>query len=278
MFMQIQMHLRGKANREAREQAMLEILRQSQQDELARLAERRTGEAASLRKVAAMEVASLRHGHGLQLEKIQNAAELKIADLGRQMMAERHWFEVVTHRRHALLEELRNDQLKTMGESWLLEGWEALPFPAAGPRFSFSEDGPEQLPPLAHVTDTSTPAESCPDTTEQAPSLPVTTDPGASLVPDTKPPKPMLFISTVMTESHITDEGSSQSMWEAESHRSGQSGTTSTTSRLSLHLQRRGGIKADKVSRWSFLTGSKKEHMDEETLKAMLRRTVGDAF
>jgi hypothetical protein len=267
MFMQVQLHLRGKPNRETREKAMLESLTQSHKDELARLIGRQTGESADLREVATMEAKGLEHGHRAGFEQIKNMTDVKIADLDRAITAERHWFEAVTHRRHALLEELRKDLLETMGKSSLLEEWEALPFPVAAPILSISK-GRRDLP---------TPPAS-PETAEKIIAVTVSTDPVASAAPRAKPPKPSLFISTVMTEAHSAGVESSQSVWEAESHLSKQSGTTSTTSRHSPNPHRRAAM-MDRFSRWSFLGGGgKKAHLDEDTLKAMLRRTVGDAF
>jgi hypothetical protein len=243
MFMQVQLHLRGKPNRETREKTMVEGLTRSHKDELARLIGRQTGESIDLREVATMEAKGLEHGHRAQFEEIKNMTEVKIADLDRAIMAERHRFEAVTHRRHALLEEMRKDLLETMGESNLLEEWEALPFPEAAPTTNVSK-GRRDLP---------TPPAS-PDKAKKILATTVRTDLVSSAAPRAKPPKPSLFISTVMTE------------------------TTSTTPQLSLNPQRRAPI-VDKFCRWSFLGGlGKKEHLDEQTFKSMLRRTVGDAF
>jgi hypothetical protein len=281
MFMQIQMHLRGKPNREAREKAMLESLSQSHKDELAHLTGRQEGAAAALREAAAMEAKGLEHGHRAQAEKTKSITDFKFADLDREITAERHWFEAVTRRRYALLEELRQDQLSKMGESNLLEEWEALPFPVAGPTISVSRDGQDLVKNSSRVQVPSQLPTPPPSPAAQSLALSVNADQISQAAPASKPPKPTLFISTVMTGSHTTDEKSSQSVWGAQSHVSEHSGHSSTTSRLSLSLastQHR-PAKADKPSRWSFLgVGSKKHQMDEETLKAMLRETVGDAF
>jgi hypothetical protein len=275
VFMQVQIHLRGKPNREAREKAMLETLARSHGDELARLADRQTVEATNLRDAAAMEAKGLEHGHCAQVGKIKNTSQLKMVDLNRAMMAERHWFEAVTRRRHALLQDLRNDLLRTMGESTLLEEWDALPFPVTEQRLSAFVSGQNVLNHSTRTSNASLTPPSSPDTAETIPVLSVTKDQKSSA----NPPKPTVFMSAVVTESHTANEESSQSIWEAQSHLSRQSGATSTTSRLILTLGRRNGFKADKFStRWSPLYGrGKKQQVDEEGLKAMLRQTIGDA-
>jgi hypothetical protein len=110
---------------------------------------------------------------------------------------------------------------------------------------------------------------------EKIPTLSVTKDQTSNSNPLSKPQKPTLSISTSVTEPNTAGEESSQSGV------SEPSGTTSTTAKLSLSLPNTHPrkAKADKHGRWSFFGGgSKKEHMGEETLKAMLRQTVGDAF
>lgn len=273
MFMQVQMHLRGKPNREAREKAMLETLSRSHKDELARQADRQSAEDAAFRDVAAMEAKALEYGHRAQLGQIENANQLTMVDWNRAMMAERHWFEAVTHRRHALLQDLRTDLLRTMGQSTLLEEWEALPFPAAGPRANAEV--------LNHsATNSPLTPPSSPDIAEAIPVLSVTQDQRCSVASSSTPPAPTLFTSTAVTKPDIATEESSQSMWEAQLHRSGPSGTARATPRLSGNLQPRNEFKADKFSRrWPFRSGGrKKAQVDDETLNAMLRRPIGDSF
>lgn len=283
MFMQVQIHLRGKPNKETREKAMLETLTKSHKDEVECLINNQTEEAATLKRVAEMEARGLEHGHWAQLEKETNKRASRLAGLDQAITAERHWFEAVTGRRYVLLEELRKDLLRTMGESSLLQEWEALPFPEAralpipGPATSVSGRGQDLVERFAQIqvpAPLPTPPPS-PDMTEKIPTLSVTEDQTSNSKPLSKPRKPTLSISTLVTESDTAGEESSQS------HVSEQSGTTSTMARLSLSLPSTHPrkAKADKHGRWSFFGGgSKKEHMDEETLKAALRRTVGDAF
>jgi hypothetical protein len=289
MFMQVQIHLRGKPNKETREKAMLETLTKSHKDEMECLVNNQTEEATTLRRVAEMEARGLEHGHWAQLEKEKNKRAVKLAELNQTITAERHWFEAVTDRRYVLLEELRKDLLRTMGESSLLQEWEALPFPEAptvpvpGPATSVSRCGQELVEPLAQIQvlgSLPTPPPS-PDMVEKFPTLPVAKDQTSGSRPLSKPQRPTLSILTSLTESHIVGEESFQSVQEAQSHASEQSGTASTPTRLSLSLSstQPRKAKAEKSGRWSFFGGgSKKEHIDEETLKAMLRRTVGDAF
>src|ERR1700733_5800323 len=116
MFMQVQIHLRGKPNKETREKAMLGALTKSHKDEMECLVNNQTEEATALRRVAEMEARGLEHGHWAQLEKENNKRAVKLAELNQTITAERHWFEAVTDRRYVLLEELRKDLLWTMGE------------------------------------------------------------------------------------------------------------------------------------------------------------------
>jgi hypothetical protein len=300
MFMQVQIHLRGKPNKEAREKAMLETLTKSHKDEVECLIDNQTEEAATLKRVAEMEARGLEYGHWAQLEKEKSKTVFRLDKLDQAIRAERHWFEAVTDRRYALLEELRKDLLRTMGESSLLQEWEALPFPKAlpppkalpfpeapalpvpGPATSVSgreQDLVERFAKIQVPASLPTPPPS-PDMAEKTPTLSATKDQTSNSNPLLKPRKPTLSISTLVTESDTAGEGSSQSVWEAQSHVSEQSSAPSTTARLSLNLPSTQPRKAktDKHGRWSlFGGGSKKEHMDEETLKAMLRRTVGDA-
>ena len=300
-FMQVQIHLRGKPNKETREKAMLETLTKSHKDEMEYLINSQTEEAATLRRVAEMEARGLEHGHWAQLEKEKNKRAVKLAELNQTITAERHWFEAVIDRRYVLLEELRKDLLRTMGESGLLQEWEALPFPEAlpflealpfsealtlpvpGPATSVSRRGQDLVEPLAQIQvlgSLPTPPPS-PDMAEKIPTLSTTKGQTSGSRPLSKPQKPTLSISTSLTESHTVGEESSRSVWEAQPHTSEKSGTASTPTRLSLGLSGTQPRKAktEKSGRWSFFGGgSKKEHMDEETLKAMLKRTVGDAL
>ena len=284
-FMQIQMHLRGKPNKEAREKTMLGNLTTSHTDELTRLFDRQATEYAKFRDGAKMEANGLEHGYRAKIEKDEKRIDAQIAKLDREITAERHWFEAVTRRRHTLLEDLRQDQLSRMGESSLLEEWEALPFPVAQPAVTVYENSQDFLPCAAQVRVHSqqglpTPPPT-PDAVEKMPALSVITDQISSAGGSSKPQRPSLFVQTVTTESHSANDESSQSVWEARSHLSEHSGTTATTARLSLMLSKthHSLANADKPSRWSFFgRGNAKEQIDEETLKTRLRHTVGDAF
>ena len=285
MFMQVQMHLRGKPNREAREKAMLGSLTTSHTDELARLSDRQATEYAEFRDAAKMEANGLEHGHRAKIERDEKRTDAQIAKLDREITVERHWFEAVTRRRYALLEDLRQDQLSTMGESSLLEEWEALPFPVARPAVTVCQTEQDLLPCAAQVRVHSqqglpTPPPT-PDPVEKFPALSAITDKISIARASPKPQRPFLFVQTEMTESHPANEESPQSAWEAQSHLSEHSGTTGTTAQLSLSLSKthRSLANADKPSRWSFFgKGNAKEQIDEETLRARLRHTVGDAF
>jgi hypothetical protein len=288
-FMQVQLHLRGKPNKEAREKAMLETLAKSHKDEMESLINSQTEEAATLRRVAEMEARGLEHGHWAQLEKERNKTAFKLAELGQTVTAERHWFEAVTERRYALLEELRKDLLRTMGESNLLQEWGALPFPEAPtlpspePATSVSRHEQDLVKPFAQIQVSGslpTPPPS-PGMAEKIPTQSIMKDQTSSGGPLSKPQRPTLSISTSTSESHTAGEGSSQSVWDARSYVLEQSGTASTPARFSMSLSstQPRNARADKPGRWSFLGGgSKKEPIDDEISKAMLRRTVGDAL
>ena len=272
IFMQIQMHLRGKPNRETREKALLESLSQSHRNELAHLHARQTEEEAAFEDAARMEAGGLEHSHQAQVEKEKRITDSKFFDLTRQITAERHWFEAVTSRRRSLLEELRGDLLKTMGGSKLLEEWEALPFPDARPAVHISGGG-SRFTPNQVSSQLPTPPPS-PDPAEEIPARFVTAEHASSTSPSSKPQRPTLFISTVVTESHAGGEQSPQSVWETKSHIS-QSDTVSTTSWLGLRTPRR-MARVDKPSRWSFSGEvNTKYQVDEETSKTMLRDMVG---
>src|SRR5207248_6001977 len=80
MFMQVQVHLRGQSNREAREKAMLETLGRSHKDEVTCQAERQSAEEAAFRDVAAMEAKALEYSHCAQVGQIENANQLTTVD------------------------------------------------------------------------------------------------------------------------------------------------------------------------------------------------------
>ena len=267
MFLKVQLHLRGRPNKEVREKAMLDALKQTHDDEVGNLQSKSDSRLSGLRRNAAVEIRSLEHGFTEDQEAAKEVFEVQMRALGETVGNDRKWVEEITKRRQALLERLRLDQLRTMGESRILETWEARLATEEASRAE--EDVATQDPMAQSVTLEVVPAAE--DPLQEASKMDATDQDLArestSVGPRT--PLPQLTINTVALES-------SQAVWDAESRHSQQS--SSSRFSLTFHTTKHKTEKAPKGSKFSFRRSSGKAEMDKETFDRLLKGSLGDAF
>ncbi|ETN38037.1 uncharacterized protein HMPREF1541_07660 [Cyphellophora europaea CBS 101466] len=99
LFMQIQVHLRGKPNKEAREQRMQEELLRQHRTEEASLEEALDRDVKEARDSADQETELLRRAMIIKLERARTQFHHDMARLVAKVAAERKWFFVVSERR-----------------------------------------------------------------------------------------------------------------------------------------------------------------------------------
>lgn len=105
MFLQIQLHLRGKPNREAREQRLTTELQKKQELEKSKLEETLERDLGVSRKSAEREAELLKRAADLKLSKAQSECERKMAQLVTEVRVERHWFDLISRRRAEMVRE-----------------------------------------------------------------------------------------------------------------------------------------------------------------------------
>lgn len=105
MFLQMQIHLRGKPNREAREQRMQEELNKQLKEECEELLLHQMDELDKLHQTSRMEIASLRHATSSHTTEALMLHKRITAKLREHVAADRKWFELVINRRKLMIEE-----------------------------------------------------------------------------------------------------------------------------------------------------------------------------
>lgn len=111
VFLQIQNHLKGKPNREAREKRLLDNLRREQETERADLAKRHEEQAQNMEGVAKMEEEGLKRSGDIRKRKVKSQHESELAALLQQVVCDRKWFKVVCQRREEMVAENRRVML-----------------------------------------------------------------------------------------------------------------------------------------------------------------------
>ena len=105
LFLQIQTHLKGKPNREAREKRLLEGMRKEQEEAIEQIRRKHEDELKTLEGVAAMEVEGLKRSSDLRRKKAKRDFDRDMQQLLKIAAIDRRWFEVVWERRIEMVQE-----------------------------------------------------------------------------------------------------------------------------------------------------------------------------
>jgi hypothetical protein len=103
VFMQIQTHLKGKPNREAREKRMLDNMKKEQEMERTELVNQHSEQLKSLENVARMEVEGLKRSGDMRRRKVQKEHDANLKTTLQQVVCDREWFDVVCKRREEMV-------------------------------------------------------------------------------------------------------------------------------------------------------------------------------
>lgn len=117
-FLSVARHLKGRNNRQEREQAMMEKLKAEQESEQNSLRKSHGEAAEDLQFKGNLEKGALESGLELELEEIRGEASTATQHLGREVIADRQWFDAVVEKRTLMLEKYRTD---------LAEGYKDIP-------------------------------------------------------------------------------------------------------------------------------------------------------
>lgn len=103
-FMQIQLFLRGKPNKEAREERMLAELRQQQASDVQKLEHDLERESGLIRTTAEREAELLKRATETSGARLRSKRQLDMSTLAVQTRVARHWFCLISTRRAKLVE------------------------------------------------------------------------------------------------------------------------------------------------------------------------------
>lgn len=103
-FMQVQVHLRGKLNREEREEKMRHEFKNLQEEELERLQQKQEEQWSDLDQYAQMEKRGVELFIKSNAEDVKKERAAKANEIVAKITAERKWFEIVSKRRRNMLE------------------------------------------------------------------------------------------------------------------------------------------------------------------------------
>ena len=117
-FLSVSRHLKGRSNRQEREQAIMEKLKAEQEAEQTSLRKSHEEAAQDLEFKANLEKSALESGLDFEREEIHSEASVATRDLGQEVIADRQWFDAVVEKRALMLEQYRTD---------LLEGHKDIP-------------------------------------------------------------------------------------------------------------------------------------------------------
>ena len=116
-FMNLCRYLRNKPNREAREAAIIEKLKTTQEEELVTLQEAQKAATRELEFNGSLELKGLISGMGVQRKEEQRKEKDSVFVFSKMVNIERSWFDAAIKKRDQLLEQLRTDLIN--GESGL---------------------------------------------------------------------------------------------------------------------------------------------------------------
>jgi len=105
LFLQIQLHLRGKPNKEARERRLQDELHRQQEEERQQFTSTHQSELGSLQQNTKMEIEGLKQINESNLAHVCRRHRRDFDDILKMAVAERTWFEVVAQRRQNMVRE-----------------------------------------------------------------------------------------------------------------------------------------------------------------------------
>ena len=105
LFLQIQLHLRGKPNREAREKRLRDEIRKQQKQESDVLERTHNAETGLLDDNARMEMQGVERSTAARIARAVSENSRSLNRLSREAVFDRYWFELVSRRRANMLAE-----------------------------------------------------------------------------------------------------------------------------------------------------------------------------
>lgn len=111
IFLHIQMHLKGKANKDAREQKMRNSFLALQKEERLKLEKSQTRETEQLQNTNRMERDGIRKSIDLRHTKARHRHEENLRKFNTQVATERKWYVTICERRIAMVKENTNQLL-----------------------------------------------------------------------------------------------------------------------------------------------------------------------
>jgi len=148
MFLQIQLHLQGKPNKELREQRLRDELTKQREQKLEAINNRFRSQLEALRQNAAIELNVLKQASERKLAEIETRYEKELRGLAATVTTDRAWFEFLLERRRnmisanrrLLLEDVESNQdvVGITAESAMKIGPFAIPEPSPAPSIAES--------------------------------------------------------------------------------------------------------------------------------------------